>query len=59
MPRSRGELRSLAFNLNTRELHGRLAGGSALLALALGASLLSARPRVLRRARSSIPARWP
>ena len=44
MPRSRGELRLLACNLTIGELHGRLAGGSALLALALGASLLSAAP---------------
>ena len=43
MPRSRGVLRSLAFNLSrSGGLHGRLAAGSALLALALGASLVSA-----------------
>ena len=44
MPRSRGDLRLLACNLNIRDLRGRLAAGSALLALALGASLLSAAP---------------
>ncbi|MDQ2634458.1 MAG: hypothetical protein M3Y78_12055, partial [Pseudomonadota bacterium] len=44
MPRSRGDLRLLACNPNLDDLRGRLAGGSALLALALGASLLSAVP---------------
>ncbi len=39
MPRSRGDLRLLACNPNLDDLRGRLAGGSALLALALGASL--------------------
>lgn len=42
MPRSRGNLRSLACSLTTGDLYGRLAAGSALLALALGASLVSA-----------------
>ena len=44
MPRSRGNLRSLACNLTTGDLHRRLACGSAIVALALGASLLSAAP---------------
>lgn len=47
MPRSRGVLRSLAFNLTHRKsvgLRGRLTTGSALIALALGASLGAVAP---------------
>ncbi|MEW9834720.1 hypothetical protein [Mesorhizobium marinum] len=44
MPRSRGDLRSLVCNLKIEGLSARLAGGSALLALALGASMLAAVP---------------
>ncbi|HEY6633241.1 MAG TPA: hypothetical protein VIZ90_17465, partial [Rhizobiaceae bacterium] len=48
MPRSHGNLRSVACNLSRGRLPGRLSAGIALLASALGASLVSAPAQEVR-----------